>query len=181
MRADEISRFQNLRVIEQTEEGATDALPFRVSRQRPWKQKAGSRKGSVIEPGCDFYIAVIADRYGITYKVGSGKLKERLEALNLYRRGSQGEMLWAKSLHWAFRSADAARAAEDYILKAAARFASDDHSEFLVGIEFRLLKDLFSEAVEHGSRRDAELAAERAPPENGAVDADPAGGDPASG
>jgi hypothetical protein len=51
-----------------------------------------------------------------------------------------------------FQTVSAARAAEDFIVEQAVKagLISKDHGEFIVGITFTNLKQLFSEAVEIG-------------------------------
>lgn len=159
MKPEEIRRFMNLRVAEQTGEGESGPAPFRASLRRPWHQHAGEREGADVEPGASLYVAVISDAFGMTYKVGSGQAKQRLAEMNRYRRPSQGEVIWSGLFGHEFRSPEAARAAEDHILAQAHRegFLSPDHNEFLVGIDFRRLKELFNEAVEIGFRRDQSI------------------------
>lgn len=170
MTPEEVQRFMNLRVREQVEEGEEggrpDQLPFLTSLRRPWRQKAGQRAGADVVPGCEFYVAVINDAHGMTFKAGSGKALERIAALNLYRRVSQGEKLWAKHQIWEFDTVEVARAAEDHLLARtrALGFGSPDHGEFIVGIEMKQLSELFSEAVEAGSARDAAEALDLAAP-----------------
>ena len=156
MQPAEIQRFLRLRVVEQVEGEEADRQPFSASIRRPWLQRAGSRAGSDVQPGSQFYVAVVADANGITFKVGSGKAEDRLAELNRYRRPSQGEVLWSMYQVWDFRTVDAARAAEDNLLGRAKGmgYGSKDHSEFIVGIDMAQLVDLFSEAVDLGSRQD---------------------------
>ena len=156
MRPDEVARFKMLRVVERTEDGDSDRLPFASSLYRPWHQHEGYREGGEVAPGSDVYVAVISDAFGMTFKVGSGKVEERLTELNRYRRPSQGETIWKKILSYSFRTPEAARAAEDHILVEAHRggFWSRDHSEFLVGIDFNQVKGLFNAAVKVGKERE---------------------------
>lgn len=146
MHPSEVQRFRRLRVAEQTGDGVGDTQPFAVSQSRPWRQKAGSRSGAEVQPGTQLYIAVITDDHGMTFKVGSGKAQERINALNQYRRGSQGEAMWAEYQVYDFNSVVAARDAEDHIVSSAKAkgFGSKDHSEFIVGIQIRQLADLIS-------------------------------------
>lgn len=156
MQPAEIQRFLRLRVVEQIEGEVADRQPFSTSLRRPWRQKAGSRAGSNVQPGSQFYVAVIADENGMTFKVGSGKANDRLAELNRYRRPSQGEVLWSMHHVWDFTTVDAARTAEDHLLDRAngMGFGSKDHSEFIVNIGIAQLAELFSEAVELGSAQD---------------------------
>ncbi len=164
MSAQEVQRFMGLRVREQVEiseeGGCPDQLPFLTSLRRPWRQKAGRRAGANVVPGCEFYVAVIYDAFGLTFNAGSGKALERIAALNLYRRASQGEALWAKHQIWEFDTVDAARAAEDHLVARTRElgFGSHDHGEFIVGVTMKQLSKLFSEAVEAGSACDAAIA-----------------------
>lgn len=155
MRPAEIQRFLRLRVVEQVEGEVVDRQPFSASLRRPWRQKAGTRAGSEVQPGSQLYVAVIADGHGTTFKVGSGKADDRLAELNRYRRPSQGENIWSIYQVWDFGTADAARTAEDHFLKRAIGmgYGSNDHSEFIVGIGMSELAELFSEAVDLGARR----------------------------
>ena len=156
MRPAEVQRFMRLRVVEQIEGEVVERQPFSTSLRCPWRQKAGPRAGSDVQPGSEFYVAVIADANGTTFKVGSGKADDRLAELNRYRRPSQGEVLWSMRHVWDFTTADAAREAEDHLLKRAngMGFGSKDHNEFIVNIGIAQLAELFSEAVEHGSVTD---------------------------
>jgi hypothetical protein len=159
MSLDEVARFQSLRVEEQVSDGSPSADVFLVSLRRPWRQKSGPRASGQVQPGCDLYVAWIADRHGITFKVGSGKHVDRISALNLYRRPSQGEVLWslAKGLRYSFGTPEAAQDAEYHLLERAKAegFGSPDHSEFLVGITFERVRTLFAKAVEVGLGREA--------------------------
>jgi hypothetical protein len=152
MSASEISRFQSLRVEEQTNVGPSGKrIPFRSSLRSTFNQHEGIREGSEVHPGSGFYIAVISDEHGLTYKVGSGKIEERIDALNRYRRPSQGESVWSVFLRYDLASPENARAAEDYFLRAAIGegHGSPDHSEFLTGgMSVKRLNELFSAAVE---------------------------------
>lgn len=156
MRPEEVQRFLRLRVEEQVDGEKTNRQPFSTSVSRSWRQKAGQRAGSEVEPGTQLYIAVIADSHGMTLKIGSGKAEERLAELNRYRRPSQGEMLWSKYQTWDFATVDAARAAEDHLLAQARVMGhgSKDHSEFIVGIAMSQLAELFTEAVAVGQAQD---------------------------
>lgn len=153
MSVEDVARLMRLRVVEQVEgEEAVDRLPFSSSLRRPWRQKAGMRAGAEVVPGTELYIALIHDAHGTTFKVGSGKAAERLAALNLYRRGSQGEMLWSMHQSWEFDTVEAARAAEDHIIARAREmgFGSLDHPEFIVKIPMKTLAQLFDEALAVG-------------------------------
>jgi len=153
MRAEDVAGLMRLRVEEQVLGDETvDRLPFSSSLRRTWRQKAGERAGSEVVPGTEFYVALIHDGHGTTFKVGSGKADERIDALNLYRRPSQGEILWTKYHHWLFDTVEAARAAEDYLLSRARDmgYGSPDHSEFILGISMKMLAQLFDESVEVG-------------------------------
>lgn len=156
MTAKEVQRFQRLRVIEveAAESGEGSREPFATSLRRPWRQKAGLRADSVVVPGCELYVAVIHDKYGMTFKIGSGKSKERLDALNCYRRPSQGEALWSIYQSWEFKTADQARTAEDHLLAHARAMGhgSKDHGEFIVGISMRDLAQLCLDAVAAGEQ-----------------------------
>ena len=156
MRPAEVQRFLRLRAVENVDGESPDRQPFSASLRRPWHQKAGARAGSDVQPGSQFYVSVIVDGHGTTFKVGSGKADDRLVALNQYRRPSQGENMWSMYQVWDFMTVDAARTAEDYMLAHATEmgFGSKDHSEFIVGISMAQLADLFSEAVECGVQRD---------------------------
>lgn len=161
MREAEVARLMTLEVREVVEGEKAPTLPFSGSLQRPWRQKAGFRPGGEVQPGTKLYIAQIADHYGLTFKVGSGKPDERLQEMNRYRRGSKGEMLWSIKSVYEFATVAAARAAEDYILLEAkkAGYGSIDHSEFLVGISHRDLNALYSESIKVGLAKDAEAHA----------------------
>ena len=152
MRPAEIQRFLRLRVVEQVEGEMADRQPFSASLRRPWRQKAGSE----VQPGSQFYVAVIVDAHGTTFKAGSGKADDRLRELNKYRRPTQGENLWSMYQVWDFDTVDAARMAEDHMLLRANEmgFGSKDHNEFIVGIGMAQLADFFAEAVERGSEKD---------------------------
>lgn len=156
MAAEEVQRFQRLRVIEveAAENGVASREPFATSLRRPWRQKAGLRAGSVVDPGCELYVAVIHDKHGMTFKIGSGKSKERLAALNCYRRHSQGEAIWSIYQSWEFETVDQARTAEDHLLARARAMGhgSKDHSEFIVGITMSDLLQLCLSAVEVGEQ-----------------------------
>ena len=162
MSPEEVQRFMNLRVREQVEDATEDDWPslqsFASSLRRPWKQRAGRREGGDVVPGTTFYIAVIADRHGMTFKAGSGKVDERLAALNLYRRASQGEQHWAIHHRTHFESVEAARAAEDHLLARTRElgFCSPDHGEFIVRITMKQLGKLITEAVEAGTIRESD-------------------------
>lgn len=150
MRPEEISRFQSLRVQEVSKENTVEEV-FSVSRKRPWHQKAGTRGAAEVNPGTYLYVAWIMDTHGMTVKVGSGKYKDRIAALNTYRRPSQGEHLWslAKGLLYEFPTVEDARKAEDYMLNKAQQegYSSQDHSEFLIDISLERLTELFGETV----------------------------------
>ncbi|MBL3560018.1 hypothetical protein [Rhodovulum sulfidophilum] len=163
MSHDQIAQLMSLQVREVIKDDKAERLPFAVSLKRPWQQKAGPRAGTVIDPGCELYIACIADSYGLTYKIGSGKASERVAELNKYRRGSLGEILWSKQSSYEFGSVEGARAAEDYILSEAktAGHGTKDHSEFLVKISKEKLNLLYSKAIEIGLAKDQEVAASR--------------------
>lgn len=163
MSHDQIAQLMSLQVREVIRDGKSERLPFAGSLKRPWHQKAGPRAATVIDPGCELYIACIADSHGLTYKVGSGKASERVAELNKYRRGSLGEMLWSKQSSYEFDSVEGARAAEDYILAEAkiAGHGSKDHSEFLVGISNKELNMLYGKAIEIGVAKDQEVSASR--------------------
>lgn len=152
----EIQRFRRLRVVEQVDGEKADRQPFSASLRRPWLQKAGPRAGADVQPGTQFYVAVIADDNGVTFKVGSGKADDRLAELNRYRRPSQGEVLWSLFQVWDFTTVDAARAAEDHLLALAKGmgWGSNDHSEFLVNVGMSQLAELISEAVDLGQTQD---------------------------
>lgn len=160
MESEEIGRLMALEVREIIEGEEPSKLPFSGSLQRPWRQKAGRRESSDVQPGTELYIALIADRHGLTFKVGSGKAEERLKALNIYRRGSEGEVLWSIKSKYDFASIEAARAAEDYILEKgkAAGHGSPDNSEFLIGMTMRRINELFSEAIVVGLAEDERVA-----------------------
>ena len=104
-----------------------------------------------VNPGTDLYVAWIVDSHGMTVKIGSGKHQERIAALNIHRRPSQGEHLWAlaKGMLYNFSTVEKAREAEDYMLIKAKEegFGSPDHSEFLINISLERLSGLFGEAV----------------------------------
>jgi hypothetical protein len=159
MSQDQIAKLVCLQVREVTKDGTAERLPFAGSLKRPWHQKAGTRASTVIDPGRELYIAWIADHHGLTYKIGSGKASERVAELNMYRRGSLGEMLWSKHSSYEFDSVDGARAAEDHILAEAkkAGYGSKDHSEFLVGITNKELNALYGAAIEIGLAKDQEV------------------------
>ncbi len=156
MRPGEVQRLLRLRVVEQVEGEVADRQPFSASLSRPWRQKAGMRAGSEVQPGSQFYVAVIADTHGTTFKVGSGKAEDRLAEINRYRRASQGEVLWSIYHVSDFRTVDAARAAEDQLLFHAKELGhiSNDHSEFIVNIGMRQLQDLIAEAIFIGESQD---------------------------
>ncbi len=158
MESAEVGRLMTLEVREVVEGGNVVRLPFSGSLQRPWRQKAGWRDGANVQPGTQLYIAYISDAYGLTFKIGSGKTEERLQELNKYRRGSNGEVLWSIKSKYDFDTVDAARAAEDYILKGGkkAGYGSQDHSEFLVGISIREMNALYSEAIKVGLAKDTD-------------------------
>lgn len=44
------------------------------------------RRPVKVNPGTNLYFAQIYDDYGLTFKVGSGKVADRIEELNRYRR-----------------------------------------------------------------------------------------------
>ena len=157
MRGEEVQRLQRLRVVEQLADEKPDRELFSVSLRRPWRQRAGPRAGAEVSPGCQFYVAVIHDRHGMTLKAGSGKSDERLKELNRYRRASQGETLWSIYQVWDFASVDGARAAEDHLLARAHALGhgSKDHGEFLVSISMSSLAGLCSDAVAAGEAEDA--------------------------
>lgn len=150
MDPEEIARFQSLRVQEQGSENIPEEV-FRVSLRRPWHQKVGTRSGAEVNPGTDLYVAWICDRPEMTVKIGSGKYEDRIAALNMYRRPSQGEHLWAlaKGMLYSFPTVENAREAEDYMLLRAKEegYGSPDHSEFLKDISLERLAQLFGEAV----------------------------------
>lgn len=100
---------------------------------------------------------MIYDAHGLTFKVGSGKADERLEALNLYRRIAQGEAKWSVHQRMEFDTVDAARAAEDTLVARvrALGFSSLDHGEFIIDITMKQLGELFAEAVSVGLDCDA--------------------------
>jgi hypothetical protein len=149
MSDESILKFQLLTAKELTTESEQDPQPFRVSLKRPWKQKTGTRNGSKVNPGTDLYVAVIHS-YGLTFKIGSGKSDERLRALNLYRRGSQGEAVWSIIRKFTFDNVEAARLAEDWILKRVSEGGNQsvDHSEFIVGMEMKTLDALWVQAID---------------------------------
>lgn len=156
MTPEEVQRFHRLRVIdvEAAENGEAAREPFATSLRRPWRQKAGRRAGADVVPGCELYLAVIHDKHGMTFKVGSGKTADRLVALNCYRRASQGEALWSIYQSWEFDTSDQARVAEDHLLARARAMGhgSKDHSEFIVGILMTDLAQLCLEAVAAGEK-----------------------------
>lgn len=166
MRPEEIQRFLRLRVVEQVEGATVDRQPFSTSLRRPWRQKAGPRAGAEITPGCQFYVAVIHDSHGMTFKAGSGKSADRLVELNRYRRGAQGETLWSIYQVWDFDTVDGARAAEDHLLARthALGHGSKDHGEFIVGISMSKLSELCSEAVAAGEAAEAAIDRQGAGP-----------------
>ncbi|QQA44313.1 GIY-YIG nuclease family protein [Pelagovum pacificum] len=158
MRPEEIGRLMSLDVREQVKGGATAKLPFQGSLHRPWRQQAGMRKAANVNPGTHLYIAQIYDAHGLTFKVGSGKVADRVDELNRYRRLTQGEAKWSERSSSQFATVAGARAAEDFILFEAkkAGYGSDDHSEFLVGISSRDLNALYAKSIEIGLAVDAE-------------------------
>ena len=164
MRPAEVQRLLRLRVVEQVEGEVTERQPLSASLSRPWRQKAGTRAGSEVQPGIQLYVAVIADTHGTTFKVGSGKAEDRLAELNRYRRASQGEVLWSIYQVFNFRTVDTARAAEDQILARTKElgYSSNDHSEFIVNIGMKQLVDLITEAVNVGEAQDASKAPDHA-------------------
>jgi hypothetical protein len=168
MEPEEIGRLMALEVREVVEGEEPSRLPFSGSLQRPWRQKARRREGADVEPGTELYIALIADGHGLTFKVGSGKTEERLRALNAYRRGSEGEVLWSIKSKYEFASVEAARAAEDYILEKgkAAGHGSPDNREFLIGITMRSINELFSEAIVVGLAEDERVQYPAVAPEH---------------
>ncbi len=156
MKPEEVLHFKRLRVVEQVEDKEMEREPFSISLRRPWRQKAGPRAGADVQPGSQFYIAMIHDAHGTTFKAGSGKAEERLTDLNRYRRASQGEVLWSLRGAWDLETVDGARAAEDHFLARAKElgFSSKDHSEFIVGIPIKLLSNLCDEALAVGEAAD---------------------------
>ena len=163
MELEEIGRLMALEVREVVNGQETSRLPFSGSIQRPWRQKTGWLDGFEVQPGTELYIAFISDAHGLTFKVGSGKSKDRLQEINKFRRGSMGEVLWSMKSTYEFSSVEAARAAEDYILEMGKKegHGSPDHSEFLFGISMRRINELYSEAIEIGLATDDELANKR--------------------
>ncbi len=160
MEPEDIGRLMALEVAEVIEDEEPIKLPFSGSLQRPWRQKEGPREGADVHPGTELYIAQIADNHGLTFKVGYGKAGDRLKDMNKYRRGSKGEMLWSMKSKYEFNTVEAARSAEDYILKMGkdAGHGSSDHSEFLVGISARKINELYSKAIELGLNEDDQQA-----------------------
>lgn len=160
MEPEEIGRLMALEVTEVIDGEEPIKLPFSGSLQRPWRQKEGRREGADVHPGTELYIAHIADNHGLTFKIGSGKADDRLIEMNRYRRGSKGEILWSMKSRYEFSTVEAARAAEDYILKMGkeAGYGSTDHSEFLVGISARKINELYSKAIELGLHEDDQQA-----------------------
>ncbi|WP_394688415.1 hypothetical protein [Hoeflea sp.] len=158
MQPAEIGRLMTLNVREQVKDEETEKLPFQGSLHRPWRQMAGVRAPTKVDPGTHLYIAQIYDAHGLTFKVGSGKAAERIEDLNRYRRLTQGEAKWSERPSSQFATVAAARAAEDFTLLEAkkAGYGSKDHSEFLIGISSRELNALYSKAIEIGLAVDAE-------------------------
>lgn len=158
MRPEEIGRLMSLNVREQVKDEATAKMPFQGSLHRPWRQKDGMREPANVNPGTHLYIAQIYDAHGLTYKIGSGKVTDRIDDLNRYRRLTQGEAKWSERSSTQFATVAGARAAEDFILLEArkAGYGSYDHSEFLVGISSRDLNALYSKAIEIGLAADAE-------------------------
>ncbi|WP_156800938.1 hypothetical protein [Oceaniovalibus guishaninsula] len=166
MQPDEIARFQGLRVQQQVEGTSQPGQEiFAIAQNRPWMQKEGPQKAPYKVPGCDLYVAVIHDCHGMTFKVGSGKHEDRIDALNLFRRRSQGEATWSllKGHLYGFHSPNAAQAAEYHIIEHARKrgFGTKDHSEFIAGIDMKDLAALFVEAVKVGIAKDAEFAGVR--------------------
>jgi len=157
MRPEEIQRFLRLRVVEQVAGATVERQPFSTSLRRPWRQKAGPRAGAEVVPGSQFYVAVIHDNHGMTFKAGSGKSADRLVELNRYRRASQGETLWSIYQVWDFDTVDGARAAEDHLLARtrALGYGSKDHGEFILDISMSTLSELCSEAVAAGEAAEA--------------------------
>jgi len=127
----------------------TKPVPFATSLKRPWREKEGERSSIHVSPGTDLYVAVVSDSFGTTFKVGSGKADDRFFQMNLFRRGSLNEPLWAIILRCEFETVEKARSAEDRMIAAihAQNFSLPDHNELAHGISFEEMKVLFNEAV----------------------------------
>ena len=145
-----VARLQKLRATEIVNGRPSDPLPFVTCLRKTFFQKEHGRIGTNVTPGSEVYVAVIIDSNGLTFKVGSGKTDDRLEQLNLYRRPSQGEMLWSILMRMDLGDVSMARKAEDQILAAAASRGqiSPDHSEFVVGMTMEELKAVFAAAID---------------------------------